>query len=140
VDAGVSEGAEVPVHYDPLVAKLIVWGPDRAEAIRRMRRALGEFGVAGVRTTIPFHLAVTAHPDFAAGRLSTAFADGVLPALAEPAPPEVGRAAVVAALLHAYRGGRRDAAPAGAGAPGSAPPRPSRWAQASRPGGRTAGG
>src|SRR2546427_3243990 len=58
VDAGVYDGVTVPLHYDPLMAKLVVWGRDRAEAICRMASALDEFAVAGVRTTIPFHQAV----------------------------------------------------------------------------------
>ena len=64
VDAGVYDGVTVPLHYDPLMAKLVVWGRDRAEAICRMASALDEFAVAGVRTTIPFHQAVMRHPDF----------------------------------------------------------------------------
>ena len=75
LDSGVYEGGEVSLHYDPLMAKLIVWGRDRGEAVGRMRRALGEFGVTGVRTTIPFHRAVMHHPDFLGGRLSTGFVE-----------------------------------------------------------------
>jgi acetyl/propionyl-CoA carboxylase alpha subunit len=127
VDAGVYEGAEVPLHYDPLMAKLIVWGRDRDEAVRRTLGALGEFGVAGVRTTIPFHRAVMAHPDFRAGRLSTAFVERAFPGgRGLPGPsPERARAAAVAAALRV-----RSLAPA---LPASAPG-PSRWAAASRPG------
>ncbi len=66
-------GASVPPHYDSLLAKVITWGADRTEAIARMRRALGEFQVEGVATTIPFHQKLLQHPDFVAGRLSTRF-------------------------------------------------------------------
>jgi acetyl/propionyl-CoA carboxylase alpha subunit len=127
VDAGVAEGGEVPLHYDPLMAKLIVWGRDRAEAIRRMAAALGEFGVAGVRTTIPFHAAVMAHPDFVAGRLSTAFVERAFPGGLPGPPPDRARIAAVAAALTAYRR-------AGAGQPAPTPPGPSPWAMAARPG------
>jgi len=69
-DGGVEAGTEVGLHYDPLLGKLLAWAPSRAEAIERMKRALGELRVAGVRTTIPFHLAVMDEPDFRSGDLS----------------------------------------------------------------------
>ncbi len=73
VDTHAFVGAAVPPHYDSLVAKLITHGADRAEAVTRMLRALDEFEVAGVTTTIPFHQKLLRHPDFVAGRLSTRF-------------------------------------------------------------------
>jgi acetyl/propionyl-CoA carboxylase alpha subunit len=73
VDSGVAEGDQVPIYYDPLIAKLIVWGRTRSEAIARMQRALREYTVAGVKTTIPFHLAVMSNERFVEGRLSTHF-------------------------------------------------------------------
>ncbi len=73
VDSGVYPGAQVTVYYDPLIAKLCVWGRDRREAIARMRRALGEFEIAGVRTSIPFHLRALEHPAFLAGDYDTSF-------------------------------------------------------------------
>jgi len=63
----------VPPNYDSLVAKLIVHGADRAEAIARASRALREFVVAGPATTIPYHRAILDNPDFRAGLLSTRF-------------------------------------------------------------------
>jgi acetyl-CoA/propionyl-CoA carboxylase biotin carboxyl carrier protein len=60
VDSGVAEGGEVSPMYDPMVAKLIVWDADRAQATRRMLRALGEFEIEGLRTLIPFHRALLA--------------------------------------------------------------------------------
>ena len=127
VDAGVYEGGEVSLHYDPLMAKLIVWGGDREEAVDRMSRALDEFSVAGVKTTIPFHRAVMRHPDFRAGHLSTAFVDRALGGgRALPAPsPARARAAAVAVALRS-----RAAVPA----PAPALDGPSRWTLASRPG------
>jgi len=73
VDTAGFVGATVPPNYDSLLAKVITAGADRAEAIARMLRALAEFEVAGVSTTIPFHQKVLQHPDFVAGRLSTRF-------------------------------------------------------------------
>ncbi|MBI3457300.1 MAG: acetyl-CoA carboxylase biotin carboxylase subunit [Candidatus Rokubacteria bacterium] len=129
VDSGVDEGAEVPLYYDPLVAKLIVWGRDRGEAIRRMAGALAEFAVAGVRTTIPFHAAVMAHPDFAAGRLSTAFVERMGKELVPRPDPTRSRVAVIAAALRAYQ-------QAGRARPVTPAPGPSPWARAARPGAR----
>lgn len=73
VDSGITEGDQVPVYYDPLIAKLITWGMDRTEAIARMRRALGEYTIVGVKTTIPFHLALMDNMRFRRGELSTHF-------------------------------------------------------------------
>jgi acetyl-CoA carboxylase biotin carboxylase subunit len=74
VDSGVYQGARVTVYYDPMVAKLITWGRDRDEAIERMRRALFEFVVKGIKTSIPFHQRVLQHPVFLTGVLLAAIA------------------------------------------------------------------
>ena len=73
VDSGLYAGLQVPLFYDPLLSKLIVWGRDRDQAIARLRRALAEYSVVGVRTTIPFARWLTHHPRFLAGDLSTDF-------------------------------------------------------------------
>ena len=73
VDSGYGPGQEVPPNYDSLVAKLIVHGADRAEAIARARRALQEFVLIGPATTIPYHQAILESPDFKAGKLTTNF-------------------------------------------------------------------
>jgi pyruvate carboxylase subunit A len=73
VDSGFGPGSEVPPNYDSLVAKLIVRGADRAEAIARARRALIEFVLIGPATTIPYHRAILESADFKAGRLTTRF-------------------------------------------------------------------
>ena len=75
VDSGFGPGSDVPPNYDSLVAKLVVHGSDRAEAIARASRALGEFVVAGPATTIPYHRAILENADFRAGKLSTRFID-----------------------------------------------------------------
>ena len=75
VDAGVEDGDHVPVHYDPMVSKLCTWGRDRDHAIARMRRALDEYDVAGIRTTIPFCRLVMDHPAFVSGNFDTGFVD-----------------------------------------------------------------
>jgi propionyl-CoA carboxylase alpha chain len=73
VDTGVYEGGEIPVHYDSMIAKLIVHGRDRADAIRRMREALNAFVIRGVSSNIGFQSALLAHPQFVAGDFNTGF-------------------------------------------------------------------
>ena len=73
VDSGVYGGFRVPSHYDSLIAKVITQGRTRAEAIARMRRALSEMIVTGIRTNITLHQRILAHPDFVSGKLSTRF-------------------------------------------------------------------
>jgi acetyl-CoA carboxylase biotin carboxylase subunit len=73
VDSGLYEGSEISLYYDPLIAKLLAWGEDRDEAIQRMKRALFEYNILGVATTIPFHLKVMDHPKFQKGEIHTHF-------------------------------------------------------------------
>jgi acetyl-CoA carboxylase biotin carboxylase subunit len=75
VDSGLYEGIEISLYYDPLIAKLLVWGNDRNEAIERMKRALSEYRISGVATTIPFHLKVMDNPKFQKGEIHTHFID-----------------------------------------------------------------
>ncbi|MEA3075100.1 MAG: acetyl-CoA/propionyl-CoA carboxylase, biotin carboxylase, biotin carboxyl carrier protein [Actinomycetota bacterium] len=77
-DAGYDEGDEVSQYYDNLVAKLVVWGEDREHARRRLIRALQETEIEGIATTIPAHLAILSHPDFAAATHSTKWVEDVL--------------------------------------------------------------
>jgi acetyl-CoA/propionyl-CoA carboxylase biotin carboxyl carrier protein len=88
VDAGYAAGDTVSVFYDNLVAKVIVWAGDRAAARRRMLRALGETRISGVATTIPAHLVILDHPDFAAARHSTNWVGERLELPDEMSPPE----------------------------------------------------
>ncbi|MGB9837940.1 acetyl-CoA carboxylase biotin carboxylase subunit [Methanothermobacter sp.] len=75
VDSGVYMNYEIPPFYDSMISKLIVWGMDRQEAINRMRRALSEYIILGVRTTIPFHKAIMKNEAFQRGELHTHFVD-----------------------------------------------------------------
>jgi acetyl-CoA carboxylase biotin carboxylase subunit len=72
-DGGIYEDAEVSIHYDPMISKFAVLGRDRNEAIDRMRRALDEYQISGVRTTIPFFREVMRDDEFIAGKLDTGF-------------------------------------------------------------------
>ena len=74
-DSGVYEGYTVPIYYDPMISKLVAWGSDRTEAIERMTRALKEYVIKGIKTTIPFHERVMEKLDFKAGRIDTTFID-----------------------------------------------------------------
>ncbi len=113
-DRGVEEGDEISVHYDPLMAKLIVWSGSRTEAIARMVRALREYEILGVRTNIPLCLFVLTHPSFAAGDISTHFIARHYgrPGTVRPdlTPGEAAAAAVCATLA---RGGAGENVPAG---------------------------
>ncbi len=127
VDSGVYQGAEVTVFYDPMVAKLVVWGRDRPEAIERLKRALGEFVVKGIKTSIPFHQKVVNHPVFLAGRYDTGFIDahmdggkGGPEALEGEEAREAEQAAYVMAAIAAYRREKRRAERAQAGGAGPA--------------------
>jgi len=123
-DSGVYEGYTVPRYYDTLMAKLIVWAPDREAAITRMDRALAEYHVSGMRTTLPVLRRIIRHPDFAAGRLDTGFMERL------PGGHESGSrrtVALIAAVLEAYERAGRQAAPQAAQGPGP-------WARAGRPG------
>ncbi|CAM3793700.1 acetyl-CoA carboxylase biotin carboxylase subunit [Alicyclobacillus pomorum] len=73
VDSAAYPGYTVPPHYDSMIAKLIVWAPTREQAIDRMLRALTEFRIEGVKTTIPFHIKLLNHEKFRAGDVSTRF-------------------------------------------------------------------
>jgi propionyl-CoA carboxylase alpha chain len=73
VDTGVYEGGEIPMYYDSMIAKLIVHGKDRLEAIRKMREALNGFAIRGINSNIPFQAALLAHPKFVAGQFNTGF-------------------------------------------------------------------
>ena len=111
-DSGVYEGFTVPRFYDTLLAKLIVWGEDREAAIARMARALEEYRVVGIRTTIPVLAEIVAHPDFRAGRLSTGFLERMRPGAAG-GDGRLRSVAIIAAVLAEHeRLGERALTPA----------------------------
>ncbi|MFN8481831.1 MAG: biotin carboxylase N-terminal domain-containing protein [Anaerolineae bacterium] len=74
VDTYAYRGCDIPVHYDPLLAMMVVWGANRDEAVRRAQRAMSEFSIAGVQTTVPLLQRILDDPDFVSGHYSTAFA------------------------------------------------------------------
>jgi acetyl-CoA carboxylase biotin carboxylase subunit len=100
-DSGVYEGYTVPMDYDPMIAKLIAWGRDREEALDRMSRALAEYRIAGVKTTIPFHRALLTHPAFRSGDFDTTFIDRHPLDLAPQDGGDLERVALAAALIAA---------------------------------------
>jgi 3-methylcrotonyl-CoA carboxylase alpha subunit len=102
VDAGVRAGDAIPIHYDPMIAKLIAHGADREEARRRLLRALRGTEVAGVRTNLPLLRAIAGHPAFAAAELDTGFIARHAAALLAP-PAAAPRAALAAAVLRLLR-------------------------------------
>ncbi len=108
VDSGSYPGWRVPLEYDPLLAKLIVRGETRPNAIARLARALSEYEVGGIKTNIPFFQSVVSHPDFVAGQLDTGFIDrflaGGFPPLVPP-DSDAEIAAMVAVALDARRSG-----------------------------------
>jgi acetyl-CoA carboxylase biotin carboxylase subunit len=101
-DSGVYEGYTVPIHYDPLISKVVAYGYSRRDAILRMRRAVGEYKVLGIKTTLPFFERVLHHPDFLTGDFDTSFVEKAFAASdrKRTRPLEV---AVAAAAIHAFR-------------------------------------
>ena len=80
VDSHMYTGYTIPSYYDSLIAKLIVTAPNREELLKRSERALGEFKIAGVKTTIPFHQKILKNEDFAAGNMDTGLIERMLAA------------------------------------------------------------
>jgi acetyl-CoA carboxylase biotin carboxylase subunit len=120
-DSGATEGLEVPIFYDPMISKLVAWAEDRPLAVARMRRALREYLVTGIRTTLPFFTWLLAQPEFAEGRFHTTYLDEVLKARNGKSfvelTPEVEDIAAIAAALQAALS--PPSPTNGAGAPGS---------------------
>ncbi|MFZ1731212.1 MAG: acetyl-CoA carboxylase biotin carboxylase subunit [Bacteroidota bacterium] len=99
-DSGVAEGSEISIHYDPMFAKLVVWGMDRNDAIQKMRRALDEFVIDGVETTIPFCRFVMDHPKFNDGDFQIDFVQKYFrPELLRQPTEEERLAAVLASVF-----------------------------------------
>jgi acetyl-CoA carboxylase biotin carboxylase subunit len=101
IDSGVRRLSEVSIHYDPMIAKLAVWGRTRAEAIDRLRRALDEYEVGGITTTLPFFREVVRDEEFIAARLDTGFISRFNERQVErPISTEDTDLAIIAAALH----------------------------------------
>jgi propionyl-CoA carboxylase alpha chain len=121
VDAGVEEGGEVLVHYDPMISKLTTWGRTRTAAIDRMIRALDEYEVAGMATTIPFCRFAMTHEGFRDGAFTTHFVDEAFdPSALQPDDPEHDMLAALAATLYYARTQEEDAPEIAAGGDGRA--------------------
>lgn len=104
VESGVYAGFEVSLYYDPLIAKLIVWGETRGEAILRMRRALREYRILGIKTNIPMHLRILNSTRFIAGKIDTKFIESGLNIPQDPQELEhLRRVAAIASVLLAHR-------------------------------------
>jgi acetyl-CoA carboxylase biotin carboxylase subunit len=102
VDSALFAGCDIPYYYDPMVAKVLAWGHDRDEAVRRLRRALAEFVVVGIDTNVPLHLRILRDPRFLAGDIHTTFLEREF----EGAPgsdDEERRVALLAAAVLAHR-------------------------------------
>ena len=112
VDRGVGEGDEVTIHYDPMIAKVVVWDTDRDAAVGRLQAALAATQIVGPVTNVDFLAAVAAHPAFQAGALDTGFVerhlDDLLPAR-EPAPDRILALACLDLLLRRAEAARRAA-------------------------------
>jgi acetyl-CoA carboxylase biotin carboxylase subunit len=123
-DGGIETGSTISLFYDPMLAKLIVWAPSRAEAIERMHRALLELTIEGVDTSRDFHLRVMENADFRAGAIEIQWLERHLDALTSVQPPEHGvRLAAIAAALLAERERSAPRRAAGTSAPGAPEPR-----------------
>ncbi len=102
VDMGIYEGFEITPHYDPLISKVICWGETRAEALLRMRRALEEYRIMGIKTNIPLHQRILDSHRFMAGQIDTTFVENRF-SLREDLPPEQARLAAIVATLVAHQ-------------------------------------
>ena len=100
VDSGIEEGSDVPLHYDPLLAKVIATSATREDAIQRLMCALREFPILGVHTNIEFLLRILDHPRFRAGDVDTGFLDAEGAALATSSPVEIPDAVQAAIAAH----------------------------------------
>jgi len=99
-DSGIEQGSEITIHYDPMFAKLIVWGMDRNDAIAKMKRALDEYRIVGVETTIPFCRFVMDHPKFIEGDFQIDFIERHYSPTMLPPPSEAELTAAVLAAIY----------------------------------------
>nr|MBN2278419.1 acetyl-CoA carboxylase biotin carboxylase subunit [candidate division Zixibacteria bacterium] len=103
VDSGVVSGSQIPVYYDPIISKLVIWGKDRQEAIERTRRALGEYRISGVHSTIGFGCSVMRSPRFIMGDYATDFIDVEFPHRKFECPEaDQAEKAAIAAIIYDF--------------------------------------
>lgn len=107
-DTGVTEGSEISMFYDPMIAKLCTWAPERLDAINAMSEALDRFVIDGIEHNIPFLAALMSHPRWREGRLSTGFIAEEFPDGFAPPPPMAAERTVLAAVALAVELLRRD--------------------------------
>uniref|UniRef100_A0AAR2KDP8 Methylcrotonoyl-CoA carboxylase subunit alpha, mitochondrial n=1 Tax=Pygocentrus nattereri TaxID=42514 RepID=A0AAR2KDP8_PYGNA len=98
IETGVREGDEVSVHYDPMIAKLVVWGEDRSAALKKLRYCLRQYNIVGLSTNINFLLKLSGHPEFEAGNVHTSFIPQHSQQLFPPAVAPTAEEACQAAL------------------------------------------
>jgi acetyl-CoA carboxylase, biotin carboxylase subunit len=128
IDSGVYAGWTVPIHYDPMVAKLCARGPDRQSAIARLDRALSEFAISGLKTNIPWLRRVLTHPTFVSGDYDTGFLDQAAPELVSPSNGDLKEVALLAGAIFAHERQKR----LGAEALARRPSGESNWKRAGR--------
>ena len=101
IETGVRQNDEVSVHYDPMIAKLVVWGPDRNSALLKLRSCLAEFNISGLSTNINFLMDLASHPEFIQGNVDTEFIPRYYDQLFKERKPNASRVceAVLALIL-----------------------------------------
>jgi len=132
-DSGMYEGWNVPLDYDPLLAKLIGYGTDRAQATSRLTRALNEYFVGGIKTNISLFQRILSDPDFLAGKLDTGYLDRLFARASEHAPGSNADIAAIAAGVFAVLDGGGNGAGSSGGSNGTAAAAtPNGWKRAAR--------
>jgi acetyl-CoA carboxylase biotin carboxylase subunit len=125
LDEGVYEGYTVPMEYDPLLSKLIAWGNSREETIARLRRALDEYTITGIRTNVGLFRRILTEPEFLSGEIHTKWLDELLARPRPPAIPPRARTEEAAAIAVALWHMERNNSPSNRGVQTDSPP--SRW-------------
>lgn len=131
IDGGVYPGYTVPMAYDSMIAKLIVWAPDRTQAIERLQRALSEFVVKGITTNIGYLKRIVAHPEFLSGDYDTTFLARHGDELGAKPDPDLARVALVASAVYQHQLDKNRAKKLALSAGGADAGR-SRWAEIGR--------
>src|SRR6476620_8194749 len=133
-DGGVYEGWTVPLDYDPMLSKLIAYAPDRPTAIARMRRALDEYFVGGIKTNLSLFRRILGHPDFVHARIDTGFLDRLLATASSPADgsKDLSEIAAISAVLFAAMAQPKNGQNGASRASGEKPSDASMWKRTGR--------